>query len=68
MKMILIRSCLKCPFSHFTLHANDNRRLHLYCGHHDQNVTLDANTYDGTIPEWCELTNYYDERMEENDD
>lgn len=64
MKVILVNNCLRCPFSHFTLTADDKHRMHLYCGHHDKVITVEANTYDGEIPEWCELADYY----ERNDD
>ena len=64
MKVILVNNCLRCPFSHFTLTADDKNRMHLYCGHHDKLVTVDIDHYEGDIPEWCELNDYY-ERTDE---
>ena len=59
MKMISVPNCLRCPFSHFTLYEHDKYRLHLYCGHLDRTVTKDSNAYDNTIPEWCDLEDFY---------
>lgn len=67
MKFIMIANCLKCPFSHFTLHENDRNRLHLYCGHCDRTVTKDGAAYDNQIPEWCDLENYYEVDGERHD-
>lgn len=64
MKVIKIDCCLRCPFSRLSICRDKTEMICSYC---DKTIIKDFGAYDGIIPEWCELSdewNEYDEYYE----